>query len=79
MENPQVVFSEDVRNETLDFFDKQVDGEGFLVEKSDPTARVLTPDGEEIRVKEWGGIRKGSEAFIKSDTISLLDLAKRMG
>ena len=51
-----------------------MDSEGFIVEKNDPTQRVITPEGEEIRLEEFAGIRKGSEIFIKSDLPSLFDL-----
>ena len=44
----------------------------------DVEERRLLRDGEEIRVEEWGGIRKGSEAFIKNDTFSLIELAKKL-
>jgi len=55
-----------------------LDDEGFLVEKENLNQRVLTPKGEEIHFKEWGGIMKGSEAFVKSDTFSLLEIAKKL-
>jgi hypothetical protein len=69
-----VTFEESVKEQTLSFFDKTVDEEGFVVEKSDQTQRVVTPDGEEIKLEEFAGIRKGSEIFIKSDLPSLFDL-----
>ena len=33
---------------------------------------------EEILFEEWAGVHKGSEAFIKSDIFSLIELAKRL-
>ena len=69
-----VRFEVSANKQILSFFDKTVDSEGFIVEKNDPTQRVITPEGEEIRLEEFAGIRKGSEIFIKSDLPSLFDL-----
>lgn len=63
----------------LDVFDKTVDAEKYVVEKSDTNQRVLTPKGEEIRMGEFAGVRKGSEIFIKSDIDSLIDAADHIG
>mgnify|MGYP001565613741 FL=1 len=62
----------------MELYGKVIDKEGFIVEKDNPSQRVLTPDGEEIHITEWGGIRKGSEAFIKNDMFSLIELAKKL-
>jgi len=59
----------------LDCFDKTVDKEGYIVEKNNPSQRVLTPDGEELKKDEWGAFKEGSEVFIKKDLLSLIDLA----
>jgi hypothetical protein len=69
-----VTFEESAKKQILSFFDKTVDEEGFIVEISDHTQRVITPEGEEIKLEEFAGIRKGSEIFIKSDLPSLFDL-----
>ncbi len=78
MKLSQLTFSESARNDILELYGKSIDNEGFIVEKDNPHQRVLTPNGEEIHFKEWGGIRKGSEAFIKNDTFSLIELAKKL-
>jgi len=78
MKISNVTFSKDVREDILDLFEKTIDDEGYIVEKDSPEQKVLTPKGEEIHIKEWGGIVKGSETFIKSDIISLIELAKRL-
>ncbi len=78
MKISKITVSKDARKDILDLLDKSVDAEGYIVEKDDPSQKVLTPKGEEIHLKEWGGIVKGSEAFIKSDAISLTELAKRL-
>ena len=72
-----LTFHKSFKKEILEIFDKKIDDEGLIVEKDSPTQRVLSPDGESIRLKEFAGITKGSEIFIKSDLISLIELAKR--
>jgi len=73
METKIITFNAEARNEILSFFDKTVDKERFIIEKGDQTQRIITPDGEEIRISEFTGIRKGS--FIKSDLPSLIELS----
>ena len=70
-----VLFDEDSKKKLLEIMDKFVDSEGFIVEKDNPTQRVLTKDGEEIKFTEFAGVRKGSEIFIKNDIDSVLELA----
>lgn len=73
-----ITFEESAKKEVLSFFDKTVDDEGFIIEKDDPTQRVITPEGEEVKFEEFAGIRKGSEIFIKSDLPSLFDLMDKL-
>lgn len=61
----------------LESFGKKVRN-GFVVEKSHPDQKVITPRGEEIPVKDFAGVRKGSVIFVKSDIVSLLEAAKAM-
>jgi len=72
-----ITFDEDSKRDVLDLFGKDVDAEGMLIEKG-KEQRVLTKEGEEISLDEWGGITKGSEAYVKSDIVSLLDVAKKL-
>ena len=78
MKLSQITFSKAAREDILELYGKTIDNEGFIVEKENPTQRVLTPKGEEIHVKEWAGVRRGSEAFVKNDTFSLIELAKKL-
>ena len=75
-EKSVLTFDESVKEEILDLFDKSVDSEGFIVEKDNPQQRVLSKDGQEVNIKEFGGIKKGSEVFIKKDLVSLMRLSK---
>ena len=74
----KVVFEKTLKKEVLDIFGKKVDEDETIVEKDDPTQKVLTPDGEDIKLTEFAGIAKGSQVFIKSDLVSLINFSKRM-
>jgi hypothetical protein len=69
-------------NSTVDFildaFDKARDSEGYVVEKSNPSQRVLTDEGVEIKADEFAGVVKGSEVYFKSDLVSLIKLSDRL-
>ena len=72
----KLTFDESTKQEILDFINKSVNDEGFIVEKHTPEQKVLTVDGEEISIEEFGGVQKGSEVFIKNDIVSLIRLSK---
>lgn len=69
-----LVFDPSARNFVLEAFGKIIDAEGYLVERDKPSQRVLTRDGQEIRCEEFAGVLKGSEIYLKSDLVSLIDL-----
>ncbi|MBS3076374.1 hypothetical protein J4481_01375 [Candidatus Pacearchaeota archaeon] len=72
-----LTFDSSLKEEILGFFDKEVNTEGVIVEKFNPKQSVLSVDGQEVKIEEFGGIRKGSEVFIKNDLISLMRLSKQ--
>jgi len=74
---PHLTFDKSVIRDVLNYLDKDLDDKDFIVEKSDKSQRVLTIDGEEISVKEFGGVQKGSQVFIKDDLVSLMRLTKK--
>jgi len=78
MELSNVSFSDDAKEDILVLYGKTIDSEGFIVELENNNQRVLTKNGEEIHIDEWAGIVKGSEEFIKSDTFSLMQLARKL-
>jgi hypothetical protein len=71
-----LTFDDSIKKEILDIFDKTTDEEGFIIEKDISNQRVLSEDGQEVHINEFGGLRKGSEVFIKNDLISLMRLSK---
>lgn len=74
----QITFDESARAFILDAFNKTV-RDGFVVEKSKPTEKVITPRGDEIPVQEFAGVRKGSAVFVKNDIVSLVEAAEAIG
>lgn len=77
MEKITITFDKSLKKEILEIFDKKLDDDGIIVEKDNPTQKVLSPEGEIINLQEFAGITKGSQIFIKSDLISLIDFAKK--
>jgi len=69
-----ITFEKEAKIEILEAFNKTVDENGYIVEKENHSQRVLTIDGEELKLEDFAGIRKGSEIFIKSDLLSIIDL-----
>lgn len=76
IETMRITFDKDSKKMVLDLINKSVDHEGFVVEKDNPEQRVLTDRGEEITLEEFGGVRVGSEIFIKDNLPSLMELSK---
>jgi len=76
MDKCVLTFDDSIREVILDVFDKSIDSEDFIVEKDNPNQRVLSEDGQEVNINEFGGLKKGSEIFIKKDLISLMRLSK---
>jgi hypothetical protein len=72
----QVTFDESTRDFVLDAFGKKA-ANGFVCENSGE--KVLTPSGEEIPLKDFAGVRKGSVIFVKSDIVSLIETAENLG
>jgi hypothetical protein len=73
----KITFDESARAFILDAFGKTV-RDGFIVEKSKPTEKVITPRGENVPVKDFAGVRKGSVIFFKSDIVSLVEAAESL-
>lgn len=76
MANVRITFDESAKKEILGYVDKEIDKEGFIIEKG-TGERVLTDESSEITVDEFAGIKKGSEVFIKNDLLSLMRLSKQ--
>ena len=73
-----ISFDGSAKKFVLGAFGKTLDQEKFVVEQSNPSQRVLTPKGEEVRFYQFAGIRKGSEIYIKSDIASLIEASEHL-
>ena len=73
-----ITFDKSAKDFVLKTFNKTTDEEGYIVEKDNPKQRVLTSDGEEIKMEEFACIKKGSEKYIKSDIVSLIKLSDEL-
>jgi hypothetical protein len=69
-----LIFDSSAKGFVLEAFNKTTDPEGYIVERENPSSRVVVKDGTNIKIDRFGGIRKGSEVYIKSDIISLIEL-----
>jgi hypothetical protein len=74
-----ITFDFESKRKILSFFGKTIDEDGYLIEEDNPDQRVITPDGDDITLDEFAGIRKGSEIYIKSDLPSLIELIDIIG
>lgn len=70
-----ITFDKQFKSEILKAFDKTIKEDKIIVEASTGKP-VLTINGETITSKEFAGIKKGSEIFIKNDITSLIEFAK---
>lgn len=80
MPKATITFGSDIETKRfiLDVFGKGIDADGYVVEKANPTEKVLTPDGEEVSVADFAGVHKGSLVFVKSDLVSTIQMADRL-
>ena len=76
--NPKITFDKSVKKDILSLLDKDVNEDNLIVEENDFEQKVLTFEGEEISLEEFGGIQKGSEVFIKNNLVSLIKLSKKV-
>lgn len=67
-----IVFDDSTVDFVLSIFGKEVDEEGYIIEKSTGD-RVLTPFGDEVPVDNFAGFAPGSEIVLTKDFPSLLE------
>lgn len=75
MGNSQIRFDTNAKQEILELLNKSLDDEGYIVEKDNPAQKVLSSEGEPLKLEDFAGVRRGSEIFIKSDLPSLIDVS----
>lgn len=57
----------------LKAFGKSIDESG-IIRDVETNEAVLTPEGDELTKDNFGGIKKGSELFLKQDLLSAIKL-----
>lgn len=72
----KLTFDTSAKRDVLSFFNKEINEDGLIVEASNEEP-VVGIDGSEVHEKEFAGIKKGSEIFLKTDLISMLKLADK--
>lgn len=68
-------FDDSAKSFILEAFGKKANDQAVIVEADATEKAVHAIDGQEITVDKFAGIRKGSEIYIRSDIISLVELA----
>jgi hypothetical protein len=71
---PKLLFNEKSLPLILEAFGKSIK-DGIIIETATGEP-VLTPEGEEIEASKFGGLKKGSEIFLKDDLYSIMNLAE---
>ncbi len=71
----KIIFDSAFKQDILTCFDKEIK-QGVIVEKQTGIP-VLTKQGQSITKKEFAGIKKGSEIYLKNDITSLIDFVNR--
>ncbi|MBN1162389.1 hypothetical protein JXA34_01440 [Patescibacteria group bacterium] len=73
-----ITFDKSLKSKIIRAFGKKKTAGGLIVE-SESERPVLTKQGEELRLSEFGGIVKGSEVYLKSDITSLIEFYEDSG
>jgi hypothetical protein len=66
-----ITFDKDSKEFILKALGKSIDDDGFVVDGSNK--KVPSIDGTPFTVDEFAGVVKGSEIYIKSDVVSLIE------
>ena len=76
---PTVVsFNQSMKKSIIASLGYDINTEGYLVERDNPTQKVLTLDGIEVTEKNFAGVKHGSVLVFNSDLPSLIKLSDRM-
>ena len=71
----KLIFNKEALPFILRAFGKSIDEQGLIIDANtgDP---ILTPEGEALTKENFGGIKKGSEIFLKNDLLAVMNLAE---
>lgn len=71
---PRILFTESAIPLILEAFGKEVDENGFVVD-SETKEPIHTNEDVMLEASRFGGLKKGSEIFMKDDLNSIMNLA----
>ena len=71
---PKMLFTAKALPFILEAFGKSINEDGLIVDENGEP--VLTPEGDIIHYSKFGGLKKGSEIFIKDDLYSIMNLSE---
>lgn len=69
----KIIFNDGSISFILRAFNKEVNEDGIIVDCSTKEP-ILTPEGEQLTLENFGGIKKGSEIFLKNDLFTAINL-----
>jgi hypothetical protein len=72
---PKMLFNEQALPLILEIFGKTINDDGLIIDMNTGEP-ILTPEGEFLTKEKFGGIKKGSEIFLKDDLLTVINLAE---
>jgi hypothetical protein len=72
-----IVFETGAKEFILKSLNKSVDSDGFIIDNSNHK-KVPSLDGTNFTLEEFAGVVKGSEIYVKSDIVSLIEAVDRI-
>lgn len=72
----KIIFDKSAVKILLSYFNKGIDKDEYIIEEN-TKKRVLSFDGTEVPLGNFGGIMIGSEVFIKSDIDSVIKFLEK--
>lgn len=72
---PKMLFNEQALPFILEIFGKTVNEDGFITDMNTGEP-IQTPEGDFLTKAKFGGIKKGSEIFLKDDLLTVMKLAE---
>ena len=71
---PKILFNDQSLPFILEIFGKTINEDGFIIEMN--TGELIqTPEGDFLSKDKFGGVKKGSEIFLKDDLLAVMKLA----
>lgn len=72
---PKMLFNDKALPFILEIFGKTINEEGLIIDMNTGEP-IQTPEGDFLNMDNFGGIKKGSEIFLKNDLLTVIKLAE---